>query len=85
MSMQSAWEWAFRISGVFAGISGALFLSLPSSSGLKRIAGIACAAFVSICLISTNRARKSAREERAEEVRAARREIEHFGDDALDD
>lgn len=84
MSMESAWEWAFRVSGIFSGVAGALFLSLPSPGNLKEIVGIACAVFGSICLISAHRARKSVRAERAEEVRTAKREIEHFGDDAAD-
>jgi hypothetical protein len=73
--MPGVWTFVFRLSGLCLGMSAVIFLSVPSASTWKNVAGVACAAFGAICLVAMYFAKKVGGQE---ELHLVKSELEHY-------
>lgn len=78
--MRRFWNFMLQASGLCLGLFAVVFMSVPSVSIWKTIAGVACAVLGTICLIAMYFA-KSTRG--GEEVHLVKRELEHYPPDSL--
>lgn len=76
--MKNFWTFIFRGSGLCLGVCAVVFLSVPTASTWKQSAGIACAVFGSIFVVSMYFAKKA---EHAEELQLVNRELRHYPPD----
>ena len=69
------WQFVLRASGLCLSVFAVVFMSVPAASTWKKLAGIACAIFGSICLIAMYFAKKPGSQE---EIHLVKRELEHY-------
>ena len=75
MKFRSSLEYLFRISGLCLAASAVIFMSVPTVSEWKKVAGVACAVFGTVFLVLMYFAKKEAN---SREVQMANRELTHY-------
>lgn len=76
--MRQVWLFIYRGSVISLCACALVFMSVPSASTWKKTAGIACAIFGTICMVSMYFAKKT---DHAEDVHLVNRELNHYPPD----
>lgn len=76
--MNTFWNFIFKLSGLCLGVCAVAFMSIPSMSMWKKVAGIACAVFGTVLMIAMHFAKKT---DHAEEIHLVNRELKHYPSD----